>query len=38
VHRWDRTNYRYVKRQASDYTGHWVAILHNNDTTVGALH
>jgi len=37
VRRWDQTTYRYVKRQASDYTGHWVSILDDNDTTVGAL-
>ena len=37
VLRWDRTKYRYVKRQASDYTGHWVSVLDEKDMTVGAL-
>jgi predicted transglutaminase-like cysteine proteinase len=37
VLRWDRTHYRYVKRQASDYTGHWVSILDDTEMTVGAL-
>jgi predicted transglutaminase-like cysteine proteinase len=37
VLRWDRTRYRYVKRQAIDYTGHWVSILDDTEMTVGAL-
>jgi Predicted periplasmic protein len=37
VVRWDYAKYRYVKRQASNYTGHWVSILDGNDSTVGAL-
>jgi len=37
VVRWDQTGYRYVKRQASDYTGHWVSIVDNKDMFVGAL-
>jgi predicted transglutaminase-like cysteine proteinase len=37
VLRWDYTEYRYVKRQASDYTGNWVSILDDKDLTVGAL-
>ena len=26
VRQWDHTGYRFLKRQASDHTGHWVSI------------
>ena len=37
VLRWDRTHYRYVKRQAIDNTGRWISILDDTEMTIGAL-
>lgn len=39
VSAWEKTEYRYIKRQASDDTGRWVAIHSGDDTSlVGAIH
>lgn len=38
VRQWDQTGYRYLKRQATTNTGHWVAIVDSHaPTLVGAL-
>lgn len=34
---WSETDYRYLKRQASNHTGHWVSLRDDNDTVVGAV-
>lgn len=34
---WDRTGYRYLKRQASDNTGRWVSLREENNLLVGAV-
>jgi predicted transglutaminase-like cysteine proteinase len=34
---WDRTGYRYLKRQASTNTGRWVSIRGGESTAVGAV-
>lgn len=38
VRLWNQTGYRYLKRQASDNTGHWVSILAGDETLVSAVH
>ena len=37
VRLWNQTNYRYLKRQASDNTGHWVSILGGDEQLVSAV-
>ena len=34
---WDKTGYRFLKRQSSENTGHWVTIEGPRDVLVGAL-
>ncbi|MCR4267490.1 transglutaminase-like cysteine peptidase [Nitratireductor sp. ZSWI3] len=34
---WTATNYRYLKRQASNNTGHWVSLRADNAPVVGAV-
>ncbi|TPK74224.1 transglutaminase-like cysteine peptidase [Mesorhizobium sp. B2-4-17] len=34
---WNQTSYRYLKRQASDNTGHWVSILGGDEQLVSAV-
>lgn len=34
---WDRTGYRFLKRQSSENTGRWVSIQDGSQTLVGAL-
>ncbi|MDN2565952.1 transglutaminase-like cysteine peptidase [Aquibium sp. A9E412] len=34
---WDRTGYRYLKRQASDHTGRWVSLRRDSNPLVGAV-
>lgn len=34
---WDRTGYRYLKRQSSENTGRWVSIQDGDQTLVGAV-
>lgn len=38
VRLWDATGYRFLKRQASDHTGRWVAVRGGQTTLVGAVH
>jgi len=38
VRLWNQTSYRYLKRQASDNTGHWVSILGGDEQLVSAVH
>jgi predicted transglutaminase-like cysteine proteinase len=38
VRLWDATGYRFLKRQAADNTGRWVAIREGQTTLVGAVH
>jgi len=37
VRLWNQTSYRYLKRQASDNTGHWVSILSGDEELVSAV-
>ncbi|WP_027051676.1 transglutaminase-like cysteine peptidase [Mesorhizobium erdmanii] len=37
VRLWNQTPYRYLKRQASDNTGHWVSILGGDEQLVSAV-
>ncbi|WP_274626425.1 transglutaminase-like cysteine peptidase [Arvimicrobium flavum] len=37
VLQWDRTDYRYLKRQASENTGRWVSIQDGSQTLVGSV-
>ncbi|PBB28065.1 MULTISPECIES: transglutaminase-like cysteine peptidase [unclassified Mesorhizobium] len=37
VRLWNQTSYRYLKRQASDDTGHWVSILGGDEQLVSAV-
>lgn len=37
VRPWNQTSYRYLKRQASDNTGHWVSILSGDEELVSAV-
>lgn len=37
VRLWNETSYRYLKRQASDHTGHWVSILGGDEQLVSAV-
>ncbi len=37
VRQWDETGYRFLKRQASDHTGHWVTIREGQAPLVGAV-
>ena len=37
VRQWDQTGYRFLKRQASDHTGRWVAIREGQAPLVGAV-
>lgn len=34
---WDKTGYRFLKRQAADHTGRWVSIREGQATLVGAV-
>jgi predicted transglutaminase-like cysteine proteinase len=34
---WDRTDYRYLKRQSSENTGRWVSIQGGDQTLVGSV-
>lgn len=34
---WSATNYRYLKRQASNHTGRWVSLREGNNPVVGAV-
>jgi predicted transglutaminase-like cysteine proteinase len=34
---WNATNYRYLKRQASNHTGRWVSLREGNNPVVGAV-
>lgn len=38
VRLWNQTSYRYLKRQASDNTGHWVSILGGDEQLVSSVH
>ena len=37
VRLWSETGYRYLKRQASNHTGHWVSILGGDASLVGSV-
>ena len=37
VRDWEETGYRFLKRQASDYTGHWVTIREGQAPLVGSV-
>jgi len=37
VRQWDETGYRFLKRQATDHTGHWVTIREGQAPLVGAV-
>lgn len=37
VRQWDETGYRFLKRQASDHTGHWVIIREGQTPLVAAV-
>lgn len=37
VRQWDETGYRFLKRQASNHTGHWVGIREGQAPLVGAV-
>ncbi|TGQ73031.1 MAG: transglutaminase [Mesorhizobium sp.] len=37
VRPWNQTGYRYLKRQASDNTGHWVSILGGDERLVSSV-
>jgi predicted transglutaminase-like cysteine proteinase len=37
VREWETTGYRFLKRQASDYTGHWVTIREGQEPLVGSV-
>ncbi|WP_192181705.1 transglutaminase-like cysteine peptidase [Mesorhizobium amorphae] len=37
VRLWSQTGYRYLKRQASDNTGHWVSILGGDEPLVSSV-
>lgn len=37
VKAWDETGYRFLKRQSSEHTGHWVTIEGPKDVLVGAV-
>ncbi len=37
VRQWDTTGYRFLKRQASNHTGHWVTIREGQATLVGSV-
>ena len=37
VRQWDTTGYRFLKRQASDHTGHWVTIREGQAPLVGSV-
>jgi predicted transglutaminase-like cysteine proteinase len=37
VRLWSETGYRYMKRQASNHTGHWVSIRGGDATLVGSV-
>lgn len=34
---WNETGYRFLKRQASDYTGHWVSLRTDSNPLVGSV-
>ena len=38
VRQWQLTGYRFLKRQAADYTGHWVSIREGNEALVSSVH
>jgi predicted transglutaminase-like cysteine proteinase len=37
VKQWDTTGYRFLKRQASDYTGHWISIREGQAPLVSSV-
>ena len=37
VRQWNHTGYRFLKRQASDHTGHWVTIREGQTPLVGSV-
>lgn len=37
VRQWDETGYRFLKRQATDHTGHWVTIREGQAPLVGSV-
>jgi predicted transglutaminase-like cysteine proteinase len=37
VRQWQITGYRFLKRQAVDYTGHWVSIREGNEALVSSV-
>ncbi len=37
VLKWQTTGYRFLKRQAADYTGHWVSIREGNEALVSSV-
>ena len=37
VRLWSETGYRYLKRQASDNTGHWVSIIGGDESLVSSV-
>lgn len=37
VRAWEKTGYRFLKRQATDHTGRWVSIHEGHTTLVGSL-
>jgi predicted transglutaminase-like cysteine proteinase len=37
VRLWNQTSYRYLKRQASDNTGHWVSVLGGDEQLVSSV-
>lgn len=37
VRKWQTTGYRFLKRQATDHTGHWVSIREGNETLVSSV-
>jgi predicted transglutaminase-like cysteine proteinase len=37
VRSWQHTGYRYLKRQAVNYTGHWVSIREGNEALVSSV-
>ncbi len=37
VRSWDKTGYRFLKRQASNYPGHWVSLRTGSNPVVGSV-
>ncbi|MDN2581877.1 transglutaminase-like cysteine peptidase [Aquibium sp. ELW1220] len=38
VKTWDKTGYRFLKRQASSHTGRWVSLVNDQNMMVGSVH